>query len=215
MKKIIHGIGFIAIVFFAICLQSCINEVPVEPENNLPLPIYPKTDKKTGQIIDANHKIRPFSFINQDSQIVTNATFKDKIYVADFFFIHCPTICPAVKSNMKFMYNQLEGVDNVVFLSHSIDTKYDTIPALKKFAEKLEIATDRWQLVTGDKAEIFEIAGDYNASALEGEHYDGGFDHSGGLVLIDKNGHIRSITRGTEKEGAEKMLENIKKLLKE
>lgn len=214
MKKCIHGIGFLAIIFFVVSLQSCVNNTPVE-EDNTPLPIYPKTDKKTGEIVDANHKIRPFSFVNQDSQEVTNATFKDKIYVADFFFIHCPTICPAVKSNMKYMYDQLDGVDNVAFLSHSIDTKYDTIPALKKFAEKLEIETNRWHMITGDKAEIFDIASDYNASAVEGDQYEGGFDHSGTLVLIDKNGHIRAMTRGTEKEGAEKMLKNIEKLLKE
>lgn len=188
----------------------------LQPRSGNPLPILPKMDRATGEL-NENHKIRPFSFINQDSQVVTNATFKDKIYVADFFFIHCPTICPKVKSNMKYIYNELgnDEKQRVAFLSHSIDTRHDTVPALREYARKMEIETSRWHLVTGDKSEIFGIAEDYNASAVEGEQYEGGFDHSGTLTLIDKDGHIRAYTRGTEREGAEKMLENIRQLLKE
>ena len=177
------------------------------------LPIIPKIDKETKEPIV--HTIRPFSFVNQDSQVVNNATFKDKIYVADFFFIHCPTICPKVKANMKYMYKELEGMDDVVLLSHSIDTRHDTIPALKEFARKLEIEADRWHLVTGEKSEIYDIAEDYVSSAKEDEYAPGGFDHSGYLVLVDKKGHVRSFARGTEREETKRLLKDIKTLLKE
>lgn len=204
---------FIALSSF-VFLVSCTNSSQTE-DRSQKLPIFPKTNPKTGEIVDANHKISDFSFMNQDSQVVTNTTFKDKMYVWDIFFIHCPTICPKVKSNMRWMYDQLEGQEDVALVSLSMDTKYDTIPALKAYANKLEIETDRWHLMTGEKKEIFRIASDYNAAALEGDQYEGGFDHSGSLVLIDKEGHIRAMTRGTEREGAEKMLDYIKKLRKE
>ncbi len=184
-----------------------------EVNNDEPLPIIPRINQVSGEL--EKHTIRQFSFINQDSQIVTNETFKDKIYVSDFFFIHCPTICPKVKANMKFMYDELKGNDEVIFISHSIDTRYDTVPALKAYAEKLEIDTERWHLVTGDKKAIYEIAADYVSSAKEDAGAPGGFDHSGYLVLIDKKGHVRSFARGTEREEAEKLLRDIGKLLKE
>ncbi len=178
-----------------------------------PLPIIPKLDKETGQAIE--HTIRPFSFMNQDSQIVTNATFKDKIYIADFFFIHCPIICPKVKANTKFLYDELKDNKDVLFLSHAIDTKYDTIPALKEYANKLQIETDRWHLVTGNRKELHDIDVDYVSSVKIDPDAPGGLDHSGYLVLIDKKGHVRSFARGTEREGAEKLLKDVKRLLKE
>lgn len=209
MKNILKSIIYlvISLMFFASCGNGTVSN---EDEK---LPIIPKVNKETGEPIE--HTIRPFSFMNQDSQIVNNATFKDKVYVADFFFIHCPTICPKVKANMKYMYNELEGNDEVVLLSHSIDTKYDTIPALKEYANKIEIETNRWHLVTGEKSDIYEIAEDYVSSAKEDEYAPGGYDHSGYIVLVDKAGHVRSYARGTEREETKRLLVDIKKLLKE
>ncbi len=200
-----------ATIFFIGCFNDGKNRE--NTDKNTPLPIIPKLDRKTGEPIE--HTIRPFAFMNQDSQMVTNATFKDKIYVADFFFIHCPTICPKVKSNMKYMYNELIDNDDVLFLSHSVDTKYDTVPALKEYAKKLEIKTEKWHLVTGEMRDIERIAEDYNSSAKEDPSAPGGIDHSGYLLLVDKKGHLRSMARGTEREEAERMLKDIDKLLKE
>lgn len=211
-NKLVRIISFFLLAISASIIFSCTSTVSTE-DNSEALPIIPKVDKETHEPIV--HTIRPFSFVNQDSQVVNNATFKDKIYVADFFFIHCPTICPAVKANMKYMYKELEGEEDVVLLSHSIDTKYDTIPALKEFARKLEIEADRWHLVTGEKSEIYDIAEDYVSSVEEGEKFEGGFDHSGYLVLVDKKGHVRSFARGTEREETKRLLRDIKKLLKE
>lgn len=213
-KKLNPIIFFFLISISATIVFSCSNgATSTEETATSGLPIIPKIDKKTGEPVE--HTIRPFSFVNQDSQVVNNATFKDKIYVADFFFIHCPTICPKVKANMKYMYKELEGMDDVVLLSHSIDTKHDTVPALKEYARKLEIKTNRWHLVTGDKSEIYDIAEDYVSSAKEDEYAPGGFDHSGYLVLVDKKGQVRSFARGTEREETKRLLKDINTLLKE
>jgi len=218
-KEFIYTISFFLIIILATVIFSCTgtstDNTEITQNTTGELPIIPKIDKKTKEPIV--HTIRPFSFMNQDSQVVNNATFEDKIYVSDFFFIHCPTICPKVKANMKYMYKELEqeGINNVVLLSHSIDTKHDTIPALKDFANKLEIETDRWHLVTGEKSEIYDIAEDYVSSAKEDEYAPGGFDHSGYLVLIDKKGHVRSFARGTERDETKRLLKDIKTLLKE
>lgn len=105
--------------------------------------------------------IPDFTFIDQDSQIVTNKTFEGKIYIVDFFFIHCPTICPKVKANALRIYQKYRDDDRVMLLSHSIDTKNDTVGALKRYAQKLGIDSRRWKLVTGDHDAIYGIADDY------------------------------------------------------
>ncbi len=198
---------------FPILLFACTpKEKPVD--ENASLPIIKKLDKETKEMVE--HTIRPFSFINQDSQEVTNATFLgERVYIADFFFIHCPTICPKVKRNMKNMYDYFEDNDEVAFLSHSIDTRHDTVPALKRYAEALGVETNKWHFVTGEKAEIYEIAEDYNSSALEDPTAPGGFDHSGYIILIDKKGHIRAFARGTDKDDTDRLIVDVEKLLKE
>ncbi len=203
-------IFFISLLFF---ISSCETDSSTKNNSSEKLKIIGKLNKETGKV--EQHTIRPFSFMNQDSQEVNNATFTDKIYIADFFFIHCPTICPAVKTNMKYIYDTFENNDTLVLLSHSIDTKHDTIPALKAYAEKLEIETKRWHFVTGNKSEIYSIAEDYISSAKEDESEPGGFDHSGYLVLIDKKGHVRSFARGTDRTETDRLILDIKKLLKE
>lgn len=208
MKNWLYLFCVVSMVVWSACGSGS-----VEVDEDKPLPIIKRMDKELGEPIE--HTIRPFSFMNQDSQIVNNETFKDKVYVADFFFIHCPTICPEVKANMKFMYDELIDNDEVLFLSHSIDTKYDTIPALKEYANKLEIQTDKWHLVTGEKSDIYAIAEDYVSSAKEDVGAPGGYDHSGYLVLVDKKGHVRSFARGTERKDTKRLLRDIDKLLKE
>lgn len=116
---------------------------------------------------------------------------------------------------MKRIYDEFEDNPNVILLSHSIDVRHDTVPALKQFAEALNIKTEKWHLVTGDRKEIFNISEDYIVSAKEGAQYEGGFDHSGTIVLVDKAGHLRSLKRGTEEDGANKMMDDIRTLLKE
>jgi protein SCO1/2 len=177
------------------------------------LPILGEKTEQNGEVI--YHSIPDFEFVDQDSQLVTNATFEDKIYVVDFFFTSCPTICPKVKQQMLRIYDRFAEEPNLVFLSHSIDTKRDTVARLKKYADGLAIETDRWHLVTGDKDKIYEIADDYFSIAIEDPDAPGGFDHSGNLILVDWNRHVRSFANGTDPNKVDQFMKDIEVLLKE
>lgn len=161
------------------------------------------------------HQIRDFSFMNQDSTTITNTTFAGKIYVTDFFFISCPTICPKVKKQMLRIYEKFKDEDRLKLLSHTIDTKHDTIPRLKFYAENLGVSADRWHFVTGNKDDIFDIAEDYMSIVVEDASAPGGFDHSGWLILVDEERHVRSYCNGTKEEDVTKFMEDISKLLSE
>jgi protein SCO1/2 len=159
------------------------------------------------------HTVRDFSFIDQDSQVVDNATFEDKIYVVDFFFISCPTICPKVKKQMLRIHKRFGDEDRLMLLSHSIDTKHDTVGRLHSYAEKLDIDTRQWKLVTGNKDSIMTIAEDYFSIAKEDPDAPGGFDHSGRLILVDTRGRVRSFCDGTDPEDVDRFMEDIELLL--
>ena len=161
------------------------------------------------------HTIADFSFIDQDSNIITNQTFEDKIYVVDFFFIHCPSICPAVSKQMLRIYERFEDDPSVVLLAHSIDTKNDTIPALKSYANKLGVKSEKWHFVTGDHDHIYEMADDYFITARVDDSVPGGFDHSGRIILIDQNRRVRSFCDGTNAESVNKFMVDIETLLNE
>ena len=175
------------------------------------LPMLGNHNTVNGEVV--YHSIRPFSFVNQDSAEVTNRTFTGKIYVADFFFTSCPTICPKVKKNMLRIYEQYAGRPELNFLSHSIDTKYDTVGRLKAYADNLNISSDRWHLVTGDKDEIYRIAEDYMSVAMEDPDAPGGYNHSGWIVLIDDQGRVRSYADGTDATAVDKFMLDIDWLL--
>jgi protein SCO1 len=160
--------------------------------------------------------IRDFVFTDQDGQKVDNQTFKDKIYIVDFFFIHCPTICPKVKKNGLRLYERFKNEPNVTLLSHTIDTKNDTVAALKVHAQKLGIIdSQKWHLVTGDHDAIYAIADDYFSIAKVNPDAPGGFDHSGRFILVDKNRHVRSFCDGTDAESVDKFMLDVDLLLKE
>ncbi len=160
-------------------------------------------------------EVPAFQFVDQDSQIVNNETFKGKSYVVDFFFIHCPTICPKVKANGLRVYQKFKDDDRLLMLSHSIDTRNDTIAALKNHAEKLGIESKKWHLVTGDHDAIYAIADNYFSVAKEDPSAPGGFDHSGRLILVDKNRHVRSFCDGTDAADVDRFMKDIEKLLQE
>ncbi len=160
-------------------------------------------------------QVPDFQFINQDSQVVNNATFAGKIYVVDFFFIHCPTICPRVKANGLRLYEKFKNDDRVLMLSHSIDVKNDTVAALKNHAQKLGIDAKKWHLVTGEHDAIYGIADDYFSVAQEDPDAPGGFDHSGRLILVDKNRHVRAFCDGTDAADVDRFMKDISTLLAE
>ena len=162
------------------------------------------------------HTIPYFAFMNQDSMIVTNETLKDKIYVTDFFFTSCPTICPKMAQQLLRVHEQYKDNDEVAILSHSIDTKYDKPPVLKRYATKLGVGDAKnWHFVTGTKDSIHGIAKEYLTIATDDEGAPGGYDHSGAFLLIDKNRQIRGHYDGTDPESVDMLLKDIQILLNE
>lgn len=134
-----------------------------------------------------------FAFVDQDSNLITNTTLTGKIYVTDFFFTSCPTICPKMSKQMLRMYKKYEKDDRVAFLSHSIDPKRDTVGRLKWYASKLGVSSSKWHFLTGDKTTIYDVAEKYY-SVRPSEDKDpgsGGFNHDAAFILVDKNRHIR------------------------
>ncbi len=159
------------------------------------------------------HTIAPFQFVDQDSAIITNATFQDKIYVADFFFTSCRTICPIMKTQMVRVYEATKEMPDVLLLSHTIDPEYDTVALLHDFAERLGVESRRWHFVTGAKDSIYKIAQtSYFATAMEDKSEPDGFIHSGAFLLIDKKGRIRGKYDGTKEEDVNRLIIEIKKL---
>jgi protein SCO1/2 len=161
------------------------------------------------------HTITSFSFIDQDSLPFTEKTVENKIYVVDFFFISCPSICPMVSRQMLRVYDQYLKEDKLMFVSYSIDPKRDTVERLAKYARNLGVNTEKWKFVTGKKESIFDIAKDYFSIAIENEEAPGGFDHSGRLILVDDKNHIRSFCDGTDPLSVDGFIQDIQKLLNE
>ncbi len=159
------------------------------------------------------HTIAPFRFVDQDSATVTNATYQDKIYVADFFFTSCRTICPIMKTQMVRVYEATKEMPDVLLLSHTIDPEYDTVALLHDFAERLGVESKRWHFVTGAKDSIYKIAQtSYFATAMEDKSEPDGFIHSGAFLLIDKKGRIRGKYDGTKEDDVNRLIVDIKKL---
>jgi len=162
------------------------------------------------------HTIGDFRFVDQDSAFVTPATFNGKIYVADFFFTTCPTICPIMKTQMLRVYDAFRDNDQVLLLSHSIDPEYDTVAVLRDFARKLGVESSKWHFVTGKKEEIYEVGQkNYMVTARDDPNEPGGYLHSGAFLLIDKEKRIRGIYDGTKKEDVDELIRDIPVLLRE
>lgn len=159
------------------------------------------------------HRIANFSFVDQDSSVITPETFSQKIYVADFFFTSCRTICPIMKTQMLRVYQATESMPDVLLLSHTIDPEYDTVALLHDFAARLGVSSNRWHFVTGVKDSIYKIAQtSYFATAMEDSTEPDGFIHSGLFLLIDKQGRIRGKYDGTKEEDVNRLIVEIKRL---
>ncbi len=168
------------------------------------------------RVIDTLYQTIPsFRFTNQDSITITNKDFDHTIYVADFFFTSCVSICPIMHQNMLRVYDQFKGDARVKFLSHSIDPKHDTPSVLKKYAQKLGVVGDRWQFVCGPQDSIYRVAKSYLVSAYDDESDPQGRVHQGWFVLIDQNKHIRGAYDGTQKEQVSKLMVDMNVLLAE
>lgn len=169
--------------------------------------------------IDSNgdtiyHTVPDFGFLNQDSVLITNEDVKDKIYVASFFFTSCPNICPKITNQIKRLQAMVKDIDEIQFLSHTVDPKRDTIAKLKAYIEKYQIDTKNWHLLRGSKDYTYEMAKEgYKATAAQDAAAEGGFIHSQYLILVDRDGHIRAVHDGTITEEVDQLEEDIRKLL--
>jgi len=159
--------------------------------------------------------LNDFSFVNQEGKEVNVGTVEGKVHVMDFFFTSCPTICPRMKANMLTVYEEFEQEDRVVLVSHSIDTRHDSVPVLKEYAEKLEAGVPRWHFVTGDKEEILGMAKNYMVAAMEDSTAPGGYAHSGAMILLDQQRNIRGYYDGTSAGETKNMIGDIQRLLDE
>jgi protein SCO1/2 len=162
------------------------------------------------------HSIADFAFVNQVGDTIQKEDMVGKIYVADFFFTTCPTICPVMKKEMLRVYEQFKGEPNFRILSHSIDPTHDTQAVLKDYAEKLGVPdATTWNFLTGDQEKIFEIGQtSYLTTTMADDMEPGGFLHSGAFLLVDQQGRIRGVYDGTKTEQVDRLLADIPKLLK-
>ena len=163
------------------------------------------------------HKIPTFSFINQNGKEVTNDTYKGKIYVADFFFTSCPGICPRLAKNMGKLQEEFKNDNDVLLLSHSVTPVKDSVPVLRMYAEENNVDSNKWNLVTGSKKEIYDIA---RKAYFADEDFvktqdESAFIHTENFVLIDKKGRIRGVYNGTLAVETDRILRHIKLLKKE
>lgn len=167
-------------------------------------------------VIDTVYKTIPsFSFLNQDSIEITDKAFNNSIYIADFFFTSCPSICPIMHRNMLKIYEKYKGNDELMFLSHSIDFKYDKPSVLKNYAEKLGVSGKQWQFASGSKESIYGIASEYMVFAAEDDQVAGGYEHQGWFILVDKDKRVRGAYDGTDDEQVAQLLKDIPVLLAE
>lgn len=187
-----------------------------------PLPIYQPT-MVSEELVDSSiqyqrkyHKIADFSLVNQNGEIVTQDTYKNKIYVADFFFTTCQTICPIMTDHMYEIQKEIVGDDEVMLLSHSVTPKIDSVARLKQYAREKGVIDRKWNLVTGDKKQIYNLARkSYLAVKTDGNGDAFDMIHTENFMLIDKQRQIRGFYDGTDPEEIQRLLKDIAILKKE
>ncbi len=191
----------------------------IGPEPHLKVLGEKVVERKTvqGQVINdtVTAYIPAFSFTDQNGNTVDTSTINDKIYVVDFFFTHCPSICPKMKAEMHKVYEKYKDRKDILILSHSIDPVRDSVPVLKMYSAKLNIDDSKWYFLTGDKDSIYAIAENYLSYTKEDNGAPGGFIHDGNFILIDRKRRIRGYYDGTTDDGAEKLIKDIDLLIHE
>jgi protein SCO1/2 len=184
-----------------------------------PLPIY-QPAMVSEELVDSTiqhkqkyHKIADFSLINQNGETITQDTYKNKIYISDFFFTTCQTICPIMTDHMYQIQKEIVNDDDVMLLSHTVTPKIDSVAQLKKYATEKGVIDRKWNLVTGDKEQIYALARkSYLAVKTDGngDQYD--MIHTENFMLIDKKRQIRGFYDGTQAEDIARLLEDVETL---
>ncbi|OWK69303.1 SCO family protein [Pedobacter sp. AJM] len=213
MNKIISSI--------AICLLSI--SILTSCKQDKKLPFYGERHAETvrdangAEKIDTVYQTIPnWAFLNQDSVLTTNKATDGKVYIADFFFTSCSTICPTMHRNLMTVYNEYKTNPDVMFVSHTIDFKYDKPSVLKKYAQKLGVDGSKWQFLYGSKDSVYTLAEkNYLVAVGEDSTSKDGYIHQGYLVLIDKDRRIRGAYDGTKEDQVEQLKKDIPVLLAE
>jgi protein SCO1/2 len=207
--------SFLVLLIF---LVGCKNK-PKEPD----LPFINKPDftpewiEKKDPAYSSIHRIPAFSFTDQDGKTVTENTVDGKIYVADFIFTRCGSICPKMTNNMGILQEKFKNNDEVLLLSHSVTPEMDSVPVLKKYAEDKGIISGKWHLLTGKEEDIYALAKkQYFAGDTIGYYQTGNeFLHTENFILVDKHRRIRGVYNGTIPLEMERLEDDINTLLKE
>ena len=207
----IYRIHIILLSFVVLCIVSC-NQI-----SKRQLPVYNPSDFNP-ELVDRsllntseNHTVADFKLINQNGQTITQEDYKNKIYVFDFFFTSCPTICPIMTDNMGKLQKKFIDNSEIMFLSLSVTPKIDSVAVLRKYADDKGVIDVKWNITTGDKKHIYELARkSYFAVVEKG---DGGlqdFIHTPNFILVDKKKQIRGIYDGTDDTEILRLIDDIK-----
>ena len=208
------GLSIIVWGIISICLFYTILK-PIER-----LPVY-QPASVNNELVDSTivhkinyHKISDFSLTNQNGEIVTQKKYDNKIYVADFFFTTCQSICPVMTKNMKDLQYKLIEDSEILLLSHTVFPEIDSVEVLKKYAIDNSVIDSKWDLVTGDKKEIYDLARKSYLAAKDNDFSEYDIIHTENFVLIDKKKQIRGFYDGTDKEEINRLINDIKILKK-
>lgn len=204
---------------FSVFMISAIYSI-LKPEKRLPVfnpvDVNPRLVDQSLLHINSNHKIGDFSLINQNGKVITQEDYKDKIYVSDFFFTTCQTICPIMTYNMAKIQKEFSEDDSVMLLSHSVTPEIDSVAVLRDYADRKGVVDVKWNVTTGDKKHIYELARkSYFAVVDEGDGGDQDFIHTENFILVDKKRQIRGYYDGTQDEEMDRLITDIKTLQKE
>ena len=177
----------------------------------------PEWIEKNDPAYSSIHRIPAFSFTNQNGETITEKTVDGKIYVADFIFTRCGSICPKMTNNMGLLQSTFKKNSEVLFLSHSVTPEMDSVPVLKKYAEQKGVISGKWHLLTGKESEIYDLAKkQYYAGDTIGYYQTGNeFLHTENFILVDKLRRIRGVYNGTLPLEMERLADDINTLLKE
>jgi len=214
--------GYIKIGIFSVIFFTGVFIVYFITLDARTLPIYnpyqlnPDVVDASMQNVTKNHKIADFSLIDQEGKTVTENDFEGKIYVADFFFTTCQSICPKMSLQMQRLSVEFEEDDELKFISHTVYPEVDSVPLLEAYAKNYGANRNKWELVTGDKKQIYDLARkSYFAVTTEGDGGEGDFIHTENFVLVDKEKRLRGFYDGTKPEEIDQLIEDIEILKNE
>lgn len=209
------------IIFVGILIAGMFIAYPMlKPAKKLrvfqPSDVNPRLVDESKQSTSAKHTIADFKLINQLGDTITQADFEGKVYVADFFFATCPTICPIMSAHIADLQDHFKDRPEVMFLSHSVTPQIDSVPLLREYGERYGANPEVWMLTTGDKAHIYQLARkSYFAVLDEGDGGVQDFIHTENFILVDTKRRIRGFYDGTSETDMERLKEEIDILLNE